>query len=179
MSSKRAANAAESAPLTDRTALVIGPDVILDVAFKRPGWDYAALLFDAIAADLEAGVTVRPAYVASSSIQTIYYSVFSSAAGVSPASSLIAGMMRLFQVAPMLNSDVSDALWWDDLEFEDALQLAACRRVLAKYYVTRNDFGVKRMRWVTRRTPEQILWLFKRPVPQAPPIPSEFWKRGF
>src|SRR5687767_12082828 len=74
---------------------VIAPDVIVDLimAHGQAGGE-AAQLFDAIAADREAGRTHRPAYVAGITIPTIAY-LAGTSAGPTHARSLLVDLLRL------------------------------------------------------------------------------------
>lgn len=150
----------EGAPRLVRTPMVMAPDIILDLIFNRPGSRDAAMLFDAIAADVEAGVDLRPAYIAPITVPLVYY-LARGPQGPTYAASTTSDLLRLLRVAPLDNVDHDEALSFHGYEFEDALQFVTCRRVGAKFLVTRNDFGVKRAP-VHRRTAAEMLPFFRK-----------------
>jgi len=161
---ERAAGA-EQSPKLVRTAMVIAPDIILDLINGRvhQRTTEAALLFEAIDADIEAGKReLRPAYMAPITPPMLYYLAKSGPAGRVYASGVIADLLRLLEVVPLTNDDYHDALFLSKFEYEDALQFAACRRVNAKYLVTRNHFGHVRRAPVDRRTAGEMLPFFRR-----------------
>jgi predicted nucleic acid-binding protein len=126
-----------------------------------------ALLFEAIAADIEAGKREqRPAYVAPITVPMMYYLASSGPAGAVHASGVIADLLRLLEVVPLNNQGYHDALFVSKLEstfeYEDAIQFATCRRVNAKYLVTRNNFGHVKRAPVDRRTAAEMLPFFRR-----------------
>lgn len=142
------------------TPFVIAPDVIVDLimANGRAG-SHAARLFDAIAADQEAGRAHRPAYVAGITIPTIAY-LAGTSAGPTNARGILVDLLRLVHVVPMNNADYLEAIGFTRVEYDEALQFVACRAAGAKYLVTRNDYGMKRTP-VHRRTPGEMLPLFR------------------
>ena len=151
----------ERAPRLEQTPIVIAPDIILDLIYNRSDWATdAMLLFDAIAADIEEGKHLRPAWIAPITVTTIHY-LAKRSGGFPAAASVTADLMRLLYVAPLNNQDHYDALAFKDFEYEDALQFVTCRRVGADFLVTRNDFGVKRAP-VKRRTAAEVLPFFRR-----------------
>jgi hypothetical protein len=160
---------AERAPKLVRTAMVIAPDIILDLINRRGAQrtKEAALLFEAIAADIEAGKREqRPAYMASITVPMMYYLASSGPAGPAYASGVIADLLRLLEVVPLSNQDYHDALFFGKFEsafeYEDAIQFVTCRRVNAKYLVTRNNFGHVKRAPVDRRTAAEMLPFFRR-----------------
>lgn len=142
--------------------MVIGPDVILDLVFARGREALnAVMLFDAIAADTAAGVTSRRAYVAPATVTEVY-SIVLHEAGVGKARSVVWGLLDLLQVAPAGNSEYKEAaMLSSDYEFAEALQFVACSSVGARYLVTNEDFGAKRLP-VLRRSAAEMLPLFRR-----------------
>ena len=156
---------AAHAPKLVRTAMVIAPDIILDLINRRERQrtQEAALLFEAIAADIEAGKRERrPAYMAPITVPMLYYLASSGPAGRVHSSGVIADLLRLLEVAPLNNQDYYDALFLSKFEYEDAIQFVTCHRVNAKYLVTRNHFGHVKRAPVNRRTAAEMLPFFKK-----------------
>jgi hypothetical protein len=148
--------------------MVIGPDIILDLVFAR-GKDAlnAVKLFDAIAADNAAGITSRRAYVTPATLAEVHSTVLREA-GMAIARDVALRLLSLLRLAPTGNSDYAQAVMLStDFELAEALQFVACGSVGAKYLVTNDDFGVKRTP-VPRRSPGEMLPLFRRPTSAAP-----------
>lgn len=163
--SKQRAEGAAHSPKLVRTAMVIAPDIILDLINRRgqQRTTEAALLFEAIAADIEEGRhEQRPAYMAPITPPMLYYLAMSGTAGKVYASSVISDLLRLLEVVPLSNQDYHDALYLTKFEYEDAIQFVSCRRVNAKYLVTRNHFGHVKRAPVDRRTAGEMLPFFRK-----------------
>ena len=142
-----------------RTAFVIAPDIILDLIKGNRGAGEAALLFDAIAADIVAGNDTRPAYIASITVPTISWLAKTSVGPVN-SGGILMDLLRLVKVASLNNADYQEALGFTSVEYDEALQFVTCRVVGAKYLVTRNDYGLKRTP-VQRRTAGEMLPFFR------------------
>lgn len=144
------------------TAMVIAPDIILDLVFARePRALEAARMFDAIAEDVAAGVTTRKAYVAQTTLPDVYAIVLD-AAGMGSAQMVLSRLLKLVTVAPTTNEVYREALGWaSDVELSDAMQFATCEAVKAQFLVTNEDYGMKRAP-VNRRSAGEMLPLFKR-----------------
>lgn len=142
--------------------MVIAPDIILDLVLGRePYASDAARLFDAIATDNEAGVTTRQAYIASTTLPSVYARVLNRA-GLGAARTVGHHLMQLLLVAPTDNHDYFEAVGLSSgFELEEAMQFVTCNRVGAKYLVTREHFGVKRTP-VHRRTAAEMLPFFQK-----------------
>ena len=142
------------------TPFVIAPDVIVDLimANGQAGAE-AALLFDAIGADREARRDHRRAYVAGITIPTIAY-LAGTSAGPTYARGILLDLLRLVTVVQMNNTDYLEAVSFRSVHYDEALQFVACRAVGAKYLVTRNDYGLKRMP-VQHRTAGEMMPLFR------------------
>ena len=151
----------ERAPRLAPTPFVIAPDIIYDLIFDRSDWAQDAQnLFDEIAADNEAGVDKRAAWIAPITIPTVHY-LAKRNGGYPTAAIVTSDLLRLLRVASLDNYDYYDALALRDFEYENALQFVTCRRVGAEFLVTRNDFGAKR--WpVKRRSAAEVLPFFRR-----------------
>ena len=149
------------------TAMVIAPDIILDLVFARGRAAVEAVkLFDAIALDQDAGVTGRPAYVTHTTLTDVYTTVLN-AAGMGSAQWIVYRLLRLLAVAPMRTEDFREAVRWSsDVELHEAMLFAACQCVGARYLVTNDDFGLKRSP-VERRTAAEMLPLFRRSEPNS------------
>jgi hypothetical protein len=130
----------------ERTPIVIAPDVILDLIAARgdAGRD-AAMLFDAIAAEVQAGTERMPAYVAPITVPMIHY-LARHGSDTFDGLRVTFNLLRLVHVAPLDRDDYFEALHFHNYVYEDAIQFVACRRVGAKYLVTGEDFGVQRRR---------------------------------
>ena len=144
------------------TAMVIAPDIILDLVFARKGKAFdAARLFDAIAQDSAGGVATRKAYVAPTTLPDVY-AVVLDAAGMGSAQFVMSRLLMLLTVAPATNEVYRAALGWsDDVELSDAMQFATCEAVKAQFLVTNEEYGMKRAP-VNRRSAAEMLPLFKR-----------------
>ena len=143
------------------TPLVIAPDVILDLVLGRGrGAREAEALFEAIAADVEAAVTDREAWISPSTIPIVHHVAGGSRDRANAAFTVVSNLLRLVRVAPLGNLDYHEALMLR-IEYEAALQLVTYRRVGAAFLVTRDRFGMKRAP-VPRRSPAEILPLFRR-----------------
>ena len=150
-------SAEPAAPKLIRSPIVIAPDIILDLIHGRGprAASEARMLFDAIAADVEAGDDRRQAFIAPVTVHIVHHH-----SGFRMAGSVVSDLLALLVVVPLDNHDYHEATKFHNFKFDDALQFVACRRVDAKYLVTRNDFGVKRAP-VRRRTAAEALPLFK------------------
>jgi hypothetical protein len=148
-------------PQLQRTPMVIAPDIILDLMFGRGArWtEQATMLFDAIAADILAG-NERRAYMAANTVTLIHKRTMD-AAGPGVARIVMHDLLRLLLVVPLSGEDYHEALSFSDFEYDAALRFVTCRRVGAKFLVTRNDFGVKRAP-VHRRTAAEVLPFFRK-----------------
>lgn len=148
-------------PRLRSTPLVIAPDVILDLVLGRGrgAWE-AEALFEAIAADVEAGATGREAWISPSTIPIVHHMAGGSRDRANAASTVVSDLLRLVRVAPLGNVDYHEALMLR-IEYEAALQFVTFRRVGASFLVTRESFGMKRTP-VPRRSPAEVLPLFRR-----------------
>lgn len=144
------------------TAMVIAPDIILDLVFARKGRDYdAARLFDAIALDVAAGVKTRQMFVAPTTLPEVYATVLE-AAGMGSAQMIVHRLLKLVTVGPATNEVYRGAVSWSsDVEMSDAMQFATCEAVKAKFLVTNRSYGKKRAP-VNRRSAAEVLPLFRR-----------------
>jgi hypothetical protein len=141
--------------------LVIAPDVVLDLVLGRGGGAREAeALFEAIAADVEDAIELRPAWMAPTTPSLVHHVCSGSRDRAHAAREVVTDLMRLVRVAPLGNADYAEAATLG-LDLDSALQFVTCRRVDAKYLVTREDFGMKRAP-VARRTPAEVLPLFRR-----------------
>lgn len=141
--------------------LVIAPDVVLDLVLGRGGGAREAeALFEAIALDVENAIDLRPAWVAPTTPSLVHHVCSGGRDRANAARAVVTDLMRLVRVAPLSNADYVEAATLG-LDFDSALQFVTCRRVGAKYLVTREDFGMKRAP-VPRRTPAEVLPLFRR-----------------
>jgi hypothetical protein len=150
------------APRLTRTPMVIAPDIILDLVEGRRGSAEAMQLFDAIAADDAAGIVDREAWVAPTTIPMLYYLSRSGPHADAVAKDVTRSLLQLFRVAPLDNHDYHDALFISDYEFDDAIQFVTCRRVGAKFLVTKNHYGHVKRAPVHRRTAAEMLPFFRR-----------------
>jgi hypothetical protein len=143
-------------PHHQRTPIVIAPDVILDLIAARgeAGRD-AAMLFDAIAAEVEAGTERMPAYIAPITVPMIHYLALHGSDTLDGLR-VTFNLLRLLHVAPLGRDDYFEALHFSNCAYEDAIQFVACLRVGAKYLVTGEDFGTHRMP-VPRRTAGEVV----------------------
>lgn len=142
---------------------MIAPDTILDLIGSSGGPVHGpaiTALFDAIAAEVEAGKDDRPVYIASITVPIVYHHAYHSG-GPHVAHYVVLDLMRLCRVVDLDNADYAEALRFRDFEFEDALLFAACRKVGARYLVTRRKFGGAKRTPVFRRTAGEMLPLFK------------------
>jgi hypothetical protein len=146
-------------PRLGRTPIVIAPDVILDLIGPRSERRYeAAMLFDAIAADVEAGNDQRPAYIAPVTVPLIHY-LAREGGDARQALGVTVDLLRLLHVAQLANEDYAEAaLQFHNFAYEDAIQFVTCRRVAAKYLVTSADYGVLRMPVRSRTAAEVVGW---------------------
>jgi hypothetical protein len=146
-------------PRIGRTTIVIAPDVIVDLIGPRSERRYeAAMLFDAIAADVEAGNDQRPAYIAPVTVPLIHYLARQGGAARSGLGVTV-DLLRLLYVAQLANEDYAEAAMnFRNFAYEDALQFVTCRRVAARYLVTSADYGVKRMPVRSRTAGEVVGW---------------------
>jgi hypothetical protein len=136
--------------------IVIAPDVIHDlIAARGERGQEAAMLFDAIAADVEAGTNRLPAYIAPVTVPLIHY-VGWQGADWSETLGITTDLLRLLLVVPLVNEDYVEAsLRFRQFAYEDALQFVTYRRVGARYLVTNDDFGGQRAP-VRRRTAGEV-----------------------
>lgn len=144
------------------TAMVVAPDIILDLVFAREEKAFdAARFFDAIAQDVLAGVTTRKAYVAQTTLPDVYAAVLQEA-GMGTAQGVIHRLLKLVTVAPATNDDYREALGWSsDVDLSEAMQFATVQSVKARYLVTNEEYGMKRAP-VHRRSAAEMLPLFRR-----------------
>jgi hypothetical protein len=116
------------------------------------------MLFDAIAADVEAGNDQRPAYIAPVTVPLIHY-LAREGGDARQALGVTVDLLRLLHVAQLANEDYAEAaLQFHNFAYEDAIQFVTCRRVAAKYLVTSADYGVLRMPVRSRTAAEVVGW---------------------
>lgn len=142
--------------------VVIASDVIFDLVFARDDGrgEEAARLFDVLAAHRHAGRDERLAYVAPMTLDTVYH-LSAEKVGTTYARAIIRDLLSVVDVVPLTALEYSQAIdQFGKYELEHALLFVACRRVGARYVVTRAKFGVKRMQ-VQRRTAAQALPLLR------------------
>ena len=150
----------------ERMPIVLAPDAILDLMIDGagPARRHAAVaLFEAIAADVESGKDERPVYIASITVPIIFHHARRSGpGGFGLARDVIRDLLCLCRVADLRNEDYLKALQFRKYELEDALQFVTCRKVNARFLVTRRRFGGVKRAPVFRRTAGEMLALFRR-----------------
>lgn len=113
-------------------------NVLLDVVLAREPWALdAVVLLDSVVAGHVAG------FVAAHAVTTIHYVVQHDVNkqgrdGRAAARTAVADLLSILQVAPLDGSDFHRAMAMGLGDFEDAVQVAACLRVGAHFFVTRN-----------------------------------------
>ncbi|MEX2177128.1 MAG: hypothetical protein WD801_00365 [Gemmatimonadaceae bacterium] len=142
------------------TPIVVGADVIMDlVGIGGRRGNGAEELFEAIAADVESGTMRVPAWISPLTVPLLYH-LSDSRPRSAVSFGVVQDLLRLVRVAPLDNMDYLSALYFSDVDFEDAIQFVACRRVGARYFVTSKHFDVKRAP-AERRTPMAVAPLFR------------------
>ena len=132
--------------------LLIDTNVVLDVVLGREPWAReAALLFNEIVAGKARG------FLAAHALTTVHY-IVASERDRSAASTAVADVLSVFAVVPLEAAEFQRALALRLGDFEDAVQVAACLKVGARFIVTRNarDF---RGAPVETRTPGEVVAL--------------------
>ncbi len=137
-------------------SLLVDTNVIVDVALDRiPHAESGTLILRAIEKGAVRG------FVAAHVVTTIHY-LIRRAVGPSKAEQSIAGILQIFDVAPMDHSVLDHAVQLAFPDFEDAVTAAAAHRAECDYIVTRNakDFRKSPVRCLT---PEAILPILAKP----------------
>ena len=80
--------------------------------------------------------------------------------GTPVAHQIVSDLLRLLVVVPLENQDYKEVLSLYQYDYEIALLFVTCRKVGARFLVTRDDFGRKRTP-VHRRTAAEVLAVFK------------------
>ena len=115
--------------------LLLDINILLDVAFRRPGEAASARLIGLCGRE-------HDAWLAWHSVATLAYLIErQQSAGV--AREFIRGLLGWADVAPTQRADAVAALDWPMPDFEDALQAAAAVACGAKVIITRNERDFK------------------------------------
>ena len=135
---------------SERPILVVDTNVVLDVLLARAPWDAEAVpLLDAIARGRARGV------VAAHTLTTIYY-IVERAKNRTAAVTAVGDLLLVMDVVPLDAADFQRALALGLRDYEDAVQVAACLRIGARFLVTRNPRDFKGAP-VTTRSPGEVL----------------------
>ncbi len=111
--------------------LLLDINVLLDVAFQRPGEAASSALISRCAHDHEA-------WLAWHSVATLAY-LIERQSSAEQARAFIGGLLGWARIASTTHEDAVLALSWPIPDFEDALQAAAARACGASFIITRNE----------------------------------------
>jgi hypothetical protein len=111
--------------------LLLDINVVLDIAFQRPGEPASSDLISRCGRE-------HKAWLAWHSIATIAY-LIERQQSAEVARSFIRGLLAWADVAVTQHADAVQALDWPMRDFEDALQAAAAVACGAQFIITRND----------------------------------------
>lgn len=128
--------------------LLLDINVVLDVAFQRPGEPASSRLIGLCGREHEA-------WLAWHSVSTLAY-LIERQQSAAEAREFIRGLLGWSDVATMTRADALAALDWPMPDFEDALQVAAAVACGAGAIITRNERDFKRSP-VPAMTPEAFL----------------------
>lgn len=132
--------------------LLLDIDILLDVAFQRPGEPASTKLIGLCG-------TAHEAWVAWHTLATLAY-LIERQLDAAEARSFVEGLLGWADVAPATRSDAVRAVALPIADFEDALQAAAAMACGAQAIVTRNVRDFKRSP-VPAMTPETLLRRFR------------------
>lgn len=110
--------------------LLLDINVLLDVAFQRPGEPASSALISRCGHDHEA-------WLAWHSLATLAY-LIERQSSVEKARAFIGGLLGWARISSTTHEDAILALSWPMPDFEDALQAAAARACGASFIITRN-----------------------------------------
>jgi predicted nucleic acid-binding protein len=118
-------------------AVLLDTNVVLDVILARSPWaEDAVLLLDAIARGRAQG------FIAGHAITTVHY-IVERAKDRTTATTAVSDLLSLLSVVPLETADFARALALGLRDFEDAVQVAGCLKIGARYLVTRNPKDFK------------------------------------
>ena len=137
--------------------LLLDINVLLDVAFQRPGEPASSQLITRCGPEHEA-------WVAWHSLATLAY-LIERQQSAADAREFVRGLLRWADVAPAHRADALAALDWPMPDFEDALQAAAAMACGAQVIITRNLRDFKGSP-VPAMTPEAFLRQTTVPSPR-------------
>ncbi len=99
-------------------------------------------------------------WIAPSTVSIVHHLAGGSRDRYNEAGPVVRDLLALVRVAPLQNADYIEAALMH-MDFDSAIQFVTCRRVGARFLVTREDFGMKRTP-IPRRTAAEALPLFRR-----------------
>jgi predicted nucleic acid-binding protein len=111
--------------------LLLDINILLDVAFQRPGEAASSSVISLCGHEHEA-------WLAWHLLATLAY-LIERQASATQARSFIVGLLDWAKIAPTTHADAVLALSWPMPDFEDALQAAAARACGASFIITRNE----------------------------------------
>lgn len=129
--------------------VLIDTNILLDLVLKREPWD-------ADARDLTAAVVLDrlEGYIAAHAVTTVHY--FAAKRDRTRARDAVRDLLDAFAVAPVGGDELREALAPGISDYEDAVHVAAARRIGADLIITR-DLGDFARSPVPARTPGEVL----------------------
>ncbi|MDR2476208.1 MAG: PIN domain-containing protein [Treponema sp.] len=116
--------------------VLLDTNVILDVLLHRePFYEDSRAVYDLVERHEISGC------VSSSAMTDIFYLLYKAIKDTGEVYSLMDDVARLFTIAPVLESTITEALALRWKDFEDAVQFAAARESGAAVIITRNMTG--------------------------------------
>jgi predicted nucleic acid-binding protein len=128
--------------------VLVDTHVVLDLLLARKPFDEDAV---AIASKVARGEFV--AYLGATSVPTVHY-IARKRLGTTEASRAIGRLLQLFQVAPVTEQVIRDAIDRGFADFEDAILDTAAELVGVEAIVTRDPEGFRRSRIAVFTPPE-------------------------
>jgi predicted nucleic acid-binding protein len=111
--------------------LLLDINILLDVAFQRPGEPASSALIVTCGKDNEA-------WLAWHSVATLFY-IIERQQSATQARDFIRDLLMWARIAPTTHDDALRALDWPMPDFEDALQVAVALACGASHIITRNE----------------------------------------
>ena len=111
--------------------LLLDINVLLDVAFQRPGEPASSTIIASCGREHEG-------WLAWHTLATLAY-IIERQSSAATARSFISGLLTWADIAPTGRGDAARALTWPMPDYEDALQAAAAQACGAHWIITRNE----------------------------------------